>query len=212
MRDDKIVSHPPSYSRCLAVRITPYAGDGEPDHDQAVTYRFDEDPVMFGYVYRTREPAIHQSAGPFPYAPAATGLVAFLAPDDYPDPPALSRLAQGLWQRRGTWMAVDTWSKTPGGETLYTLVPQWKRVDLDEHEVPAPPHHHVFALGEAIATREAQQWNRPDDRAYHVERGTSLFLSTDTSAPPTAGFPAPRRALVGDDGPEAVVPLGGRTA
>ncbi|GAA2948672.1 hypothetical protein ACFPN0_14975 [Kitasatospora cinereorecta] len=194
MRDDEIVSHPPSYSRCLAVRITPYAGDGgQPDHDQAVTYRFDEDPVMFGYVYRTREPAIHQSTGSFPYAPAAPGLVAFLAPDDHPDPPALSRLAQGLWQRQGTWIAVDTWSKTPGGETLYTLVPQWKRVDLDEHEVPAPPHHHVFALGEATATRDAQQWPRPDDRAYHVEWGTSLFLSTDTSPPPAAGFPTPTR-------------------
>ncbi|MFJ7592492.1 hypothetical protein ACIQZO_35005 [Streptomyces sp. NPDC097617] len=212
MRDDEIVSHPPSYSRCLAVRITPYTGDGgEPAHDQAITHRFDEDPVMLGYVYRTREPAIHQRTGPFPYAPAAPGLVAFSAPDDHPDPPALSRLAQGLWQRRGTWVAVDTWSKTPGGETLYTLVPQWKCVDLDEHEVPAPPDHHVFALGEATATRGARQWPRPDGRTYHVEWSTTLFLSTDTSVPPAGGFPAPRRALVAEGGPETVVPLWRRT-
>ncbi|WP_228994730.1 hypothetical protein [Streptomyces sp. DH8] len=188
MREDEITSHPPSYSRCLAVRITPYAGDGEPDHDQAVTYRFDDDPVMLGYVYRTYEPDIHQSTGPFPYAPAAPGLVAFLAPDIHPDPP---RLAQGLWQRRSAWVAVETWARTPGGETLYTLVPQWTRLDLDEREFLAPPHHHVFALGKAIPTREARPWPRPDGREYHVEWGTGLFLSTDTNPPPPAGFPAP---------------------
>lgn len=195
MREDEITSHPPSYSRCLAVRITPYAGDGEPDHDQAVTYRFDDDPVMLGYVYRTYEPAYlsqtREANLPSSHAPAAPGLVAFLAPDDYPDPPALSRLAQGMWQRRGTWVAVETWSKTSGGETLYTLVPQWARLDLDEHEVPAPPHHHVFALGKAAPTREARPWPRPDGREYHVEWGTGLFLSTDTNPPPPAGFPAP---------------------
>ncbi|MFZ4266552.1 hypothetical protein [Streptomyces arboris] len=187
---DEIVSHPPSYSRCLAVRITPYDEGGEPDHDQALTYRFDEDPVMLGYVYRTYEPAIHESTGPLPYAPAATGLVAFSAPHSHPDPPALSRLAQGL-RRRGIWLAVDTWSTTPGGETLYTLVPQWKHVDLDQPEVPAPPGHHVFALGEAIATRTAQQWPQPGGRIYHVEWATSLFQSIDTNAPPRVGFPAP---------------------
>ncbi|THA54281.1 hypothetical protein [Streptomyces sp. A1136] len=190
--EDDIVSSPPTYAPCLAVRITPYTGDeGEPDHDQAVTYRFDEDPVMLAYVYRTREPAIHASTGPFPYAPAAPGLVAFTAPDDHPEPQNLARLAQGLWQRRGTWLAVDVWSKTPGGQTLYVLVPRWKRLDLDEHEVPGPPGHHTFALGEAIPTRDARTWPRTGDGEYHVEWGTSLFLSTDTSAPPAAGFPAP---------------------
>lgn len=192
MHDDEIVSHPPSFTPCLAVRITPYASDeGEPDHDQAVTYRFDEDPVMLGYVYRTYGPALHRSTGPFPYAPAATGLVAFSASDAYPDPAALSRLAQGLWQRRGTWLAVDTWSKTPGGETLYTLVPRWRRLDLDQHEVEPPPGHHTFVLGEAIVTRGSRTWPRPDGREYHVEWATSLFLQTDTSPPPAAGFPVP---------------------
>ncbi|MGC4947769.1 hypothetical protein ACLQ2N_16430 [Streptomyces sp. DT224] len=201
MRDDEITAHPPSYARCLAVRITPYDSDGEPDHDQAVTYRFDDHPVMFGYVYRTYETAYLSQTREALYAPAAPGLVAFLAPDDYPDPPALSPLAQAMWRRRGTCVAVDTWSKTPGGESLYTLVPLWKRIDLDEGKMPAPPHHHVFALGEAGSTREAQQWPRPDGRAYPVEWGTRLFLSTDTSPLPAAGFPAPRRALVADDRP-----------
>ncbi|MEU6929006.1 hypothetical protein AB0A05_07560 [Streptomyces sp. NPDC046374] len=211
--DGEIISHPPTYAPCIAVRITPYAGDeGEPDHDQAVTYRFDEHLVMLGYVYRTYAPAIYPSTGPFPHAPAAPGLVAFSAADDYPDPPALSRLAQGLWQRRGTWLAVDTWSKTPGGETLYTLVPRWRRLDLDEHQVPGPPNHHTFALGEAIVTRDARLWPRPDGRDYHIEWGTSMFLSTNTNAPPAAGFLAPRRAFVAEDGPEAVVPLDRRTA
>ncbi|RPK58113.1 hypothetical protein EES44_24585 [Streptomyces sp. ADI96-15] len=187
----EIVSHPPSYARCLAVRITPYAGDGEPDHDQAVTYRFDDAPVMLGYVYRTREPAIVAPACRSPYAPAANDLVAFSAPDNHPAPAAISQLAQGLWQRRGTWLAVDTWSKTPGGEALYALVPQWKRLDLDQHAVPAPPDHHVLALGETVPTQGARPWPRPDGDQYHVERGTNLFLSTDTCPPPATGFPAP---------------------
>ncbi|MEC3995215.1 hypothetical protein VSR01_17400 [Actinacidiphila sp. DG2A-62] len=193
MSGDDIVSSPPTYAPCVAVRITPYAGDeDEPDHQQAVTYRFDE-PVMLAYVYRTHQPAVYESTGPFPYARAAPGLVAFAAPDDHPNRLVLPALAQGLWQRRGTWQAVDAWAKTPGGETLYLLVPRWKRLDVDEHKVDVLPGHSVLALGEAIPTTEARAWPRACDEPaeYHVEWGTSLFLSTDTSRPPAAGFPAP---------------------
>ncbi|MFD3609002.1 hypothetical protein ACFWXA_13175 [Streptomyces atroolivaceus] len=189
MPDDEIETYPPTYAPCQAVRITPYAGD-EPDHAAAVTYRF-ETPLMFAYAYRTRQPGLYASTGPYPYGPAAPGLVGFTAPDSHPDPRTLTPFASALYPpETGAPLAIDAWSKTPGGETLYLLVPLWQRAPLDEHELAAPPEHHLFALGKAMSTREARTWPRTDGAEYHVEWATSVFLSTDTSAPPAVGAPA----------------------
>lgn len=205
MRDDETITHPPAYAQCLAVRITPYTSDGVPDHDQAATYRFEceKNPVVLGYAYRTYEPAIHQSPGSVPCGSAAPGLLGFTAPNDHPDTRyraelrALTDFAIALLPRPAAPLAIDAWVKATGssGETLYLLVPRWHRRASRSGGLPAPRGHHLFALGDAMPTTEANTWPRTNGGDYHVKSGTSLSLSTDTSTPPAAGFPAPARQL-----------------
>lgn len=189
--DDISETAPPSSAPCSAVRITPYGDDG-PDHDQAVTYRFGT-PITFVHVYRTRLPYLGTMLGgdahPLP------GLVGFTAPDDHEEAEIAHAVAQGLWQRRGTYVAVDMWSRGVGG-SLYLLVPFWRRLNPDEHPGFAErPGHRTVALGEAVTASRPSRWPRSDSSlgTHAIEMGMQLRLSTDIDPPPPAGFPAPTR-------------------
>lgn len=189
MFNDNISESPPSYTPCSAVRITPYNGDA-PDHDQAVTYQF-ETPITFVHVYRTRHPYLGTTLGRDEQRMPA--LVGFTIPNDYEETDTASAVAQGLWQRRGTLVAVDLWARGVSGY-LYALLPFWKRIDLDEHpDFAERPGHHTIALGECQTAPRPVRWPRSDPSlgAYDIERGVQMLLSTDIDPPPPAGFPAP---------------------
>ncbi|BBA98300.1 hypothetical protein RVR_4432 [Actinacidiphila reveromycinica] len=191
MSNDDISEAPPSYAPCAAVRITPYDGD-HPDHDQAVTYRFGT-PITFVHVYRTRHPYLGTTVSRDEQQ--MPGLVGFTVPEDHEEADTALAVAQGLWQRRGTYVAVDLWSRSPHGY-LYALVPFWKRLDLDEHPgLPERPEHRTVALGESCPAPRPVLWPRSvtEPGPYSVEPGVQMLLSTDVDPPPPAGFPAPTR-------------------
>ncbi|MFD5788632.1 hypothetical protein ACFWH1_18665 [Streptomyces sp. NPDC127037] len=212
MDHDDISETPPSYTPCTAVRITPYNGH-TPDHDQAVTYRFNA-PITFVHVSRTRHPSLGTTVSRGEQQ--LPGLAGFTVPDTYKttDTALALALAQQLWQRRGTFVAVDLWSSGAHG-SLYALLPFWKCLDIDEHPGFAERlRHRTVALGESCPAPQSGLWPRSAEAPgpYSVEQGVRMVLSTDVDPPPPASFPTTHRPLAAADGPEAVIPVYSRTA
>lgn len=188
MLTDEINETPPSYAPCSAVRITPYTDD-RPDPDQAVTYRFDK-PITFVHAYRTRVPYLGTTLGHDEHQ--MPGLVGFAAPIDYEEADTAHALAQKLWQRRGTFVAVDLWLHVGAGY-VHALAPAWAWADLGEHpNFGAPPGHHAVTYGECRPAPWPVRWSHsdPSQAAYDIDRGVRILLSVDHDPPP-ADFPAP---------------------
>ncbi|MFC7791333.1 hypothetical protein [Streptomyces cinereoruber] len=171
---------------CKALRITPYDADG-PDHSLAVTHWFRE-PVTLSYVTRTRsrpltDPAWHAHD-------SLPSLVALTAPKDHPQPDRLDDVARRLWQRGNTYLGVEAWSREPGQDWLYLLVPRWRRLVPEDWPADVPDGHTVHAVGQTDIPGQPVAWPAPPCE-YQVGPSDHVFLSTESGPPPPAGAPAP---------------------
>lgn len=178
----------PVRALCTAVRVTPLNDDRTPQHEWGQTYHFEE-PVTLLYVHRRRLPEIGSPAtGSVTALPA---LMAFTAPADHPQRLDIAALSQGLWQRRRSGAAVDTWSPLDGEAWAYTLIPHWRHLDRDDWHLPEEPGTRTYAAGCAhpstiVYRRPAQ--SPEDGEACTV--GTHLFLAVEDTQPPPQGYPA----------------------
>lgn len=184
MEDQQIAASDPCRIECVAVRITPYTDEAEPDHDQALTYRL-ETPIHLVDIHRSRQPSSDdvrvRTGTTLPW------IVGFIAAEDHPEQAVLDVLTTGL-QPKGVAIAVETWSRETYGTWFHTLVPSWLWRPVEHVKPPFPqmPGTRLLGIGYAYPSQKSHQWpnTRPGAGRYEVERGTYIQLSAGTGPPP----------------------------
>ncbi|WP_019548577.1 hypothetical protein [Streptomyces sulphureus] len=191
--DDNTDTSAPTRTACEAIRITPHEG-GMPDHDAALTYHFAE-PVTLLHALRNYEPAFRARPSDRMRSYVAPSLVGITAPHEHPQHADIAALAQGLWQRRNTYVSVDCWSRAAGGFWAYMLVPLWRHLDREDWPLPDERGVHLHAAGHAHAAQAPYPWPEPPPvpGRYDTGFGSHLFLATDVEAPPPPGAPTRAR-------------------
>lgn len=190
MRDEEITDV--RHIDTTVLRVTPLHQDGSPDHSWAMTYHLDE-PVMFGVGTVECLPSFTRSpdAGiclDFARRRIAGALVAEF---EHPQRRDIQAIAQGIWQRRRTSAAVETWSESAPGTWWYTLVPWWRHQwDTDRWPLKGLPGHRAYALGDCLSV-DTYAWPTPAPMPdpYALRPGTQIIFGETAIAPPEPGFP-----------------------
>ncbi|WP_019061768.1 hypothetical protein [Streptomyces prunicolor] len=188
MKDEEITA--PRYMGVTVLRVTPLDEDGSPDHQWAMTYHLDE-PVMFGIGTVEPLPTFTREYTHITISIRRSIVGALVAEFEHPQYRDIGAIAQGIWQRRRTGVAVEGWAEYEPGTWWYAIVPWWRYMaDPEQWPLKELPEHRAYALGECL-TVDGYAWPEPGPfpSPHNPSPGTQLVMGVTNVVPPAPGFP-----------------------
>ncbi|KUN37746.1 hypothetical protein AQJ30_15800 [Streptomyces longwoodensis] len=191
-RDEEITAV--RYMPATVVRITARREDGSLEHTWAQTYHLDE-PLLLGLGTLETFPGYLRSsqAPPLVRGPAHRMAGALVARYEHPQHTDILVIAQAIWQRRQSDVAIEAWTADEPGHWWYALVPRWRRM-WDTEMWPLATlsgGHHAYAVGECRPVDD-YPWPSPAPIPGVLPPpapGTQVIQAHTTVAPPPPGFP-----------------------